>query len=289
MEYVAHIIVMLALYSMLTLSLNIVVGMLGYLSLAHAAFFGCGAYLCAILTKAFGLTFFVALPLALIGTGLVSAVVAVLSFRFRGDLFVIATLGFQLVTRVILNNWTSVSGGPFGVVDIPAPGILGHEVRGTTEFLALVVITAIVVSVTLARLIQMPYGRVLRAVRDDEVVAASLGKNVAWFKVSAFVIAATAAAVPGALYASYTSYIDPSSFGLDESIFILTALIIGGGGNVRGPLAGALVMVLLPEALRFLALPDAAAANLRQVLLGASMVLMMRYRPQGIAGVYAFD
>jgi branched-chain amino acid transport system permease protein len=136
-------------------------------------------------------------------------------------------------------------------------------------------------------LIHSPFGRALRGVRDDELSMKALGKNVTRLKIQAFVISSAFIAISGFLYASYVSYIDPTSFNLDESIFILSALIVGGLGNIRGPVIGALFVILLPEALRFVGLPDSVAANLRQIIYGLALIILMRYRPQGIAGTYA--
>jgi branched-chain amino acid transport system permease protein len=126
-------------------------------------------------------------------------------------------------------------------------------------------------------------------VRENEIAAASLGKDALAFKRSAFAVAGAVASVPGVLFATYSSYIHPTGFGVAESIFILCALVIGGAGNLRGPALGAVLLVLLPEVLRFLAVPDGIAANLRQILYGVAIILMMRLRPQGMAGRYAFD
>lgn len=124
----------------------------------------------------------------------------------------------------------------------------------------------------------------MQAVRDDELAVAALGRNPARIKIQSFFISAAFSGLAGLLYAAYIGYIDPTSFTLDESIFILCALFIGGTGNVRGPVAGALFVILLPEILRFVGLPDALAANLRQIIYGLALILTMWLRPQGIFG-----
>ena len=133
-------------------------------------------------------------------------------------------------------------------------------------------------------LVNSPFGRVLNAIRANERTAQAQGRDTVKFKTWAFFLSAAFTGLAGVIYASYVSYIDPTSFTLDESIFIISALFIGGIGNTRGPILGAAFVVLLPELLRFVGLPDTVAANLRQIIYGLALVLVMFYRPQGIWG-----
>jgi branched-chain amino acid transport system permease protein len=135
-------------------------------------------------------------------------------------------------------------------------------------------------------LYQSPYGLSLKALREDERAAESLGIPAFRQHLSAFVIAGTCAGIAGALFASYVTYIDPTSFSLSESIFIVTLMLLGGTGNIKGPFTGVLVMVLLPEALRFAGLPPTAAPNVREILYGAILIALMFWRSQGLAGEY---
>ena len=136
---------------------------------------------------------------------------------------------------------------------------------------------------------QSPFGRSLQAMRDDELAARSLGLPVRLLKIESFLIASAMVGVAGGMYAAYVSYIDPTSFTLDESILMLSMVIVGGTGNVRGPIIGAAVLIAIPEILRFLALPDAIAANMRLLVYGLLLILMMHLRPQGLAGKYRFE
>jgi branched-chain amino acid transport system permease protein len=136
------------------------------------------------------------------------------------------------------------------------------------------------------RICESPFGRTLRAIRDDEIAASALGKNIYRFKVLAFVLSGAFASVPGALFASYMRYIDPTSFTLMETVFILSAVLIGGAGNIKGPIIGTVFVILLPEFLRFLHIPDTIAPNVRQILYGLFILILMRLRPQGLGGEY---
>jgi len=236
-----------------------------------------------------GWSFFPSFVASIIIVGVIAYLISIPSIRFHGDFFVLATLGFQIIIFSVLYNWFAFTKGPYGIPGIPRPGLLGLEMASTPVFFAFAASLAGLVWFITRRLAKSPYGRALEAIRDDEVAALALGKNVTRFKRSAFCIAGAIAAVAGVLFAGYASYIDPTSFTLDESVFILCVVIIGGAGNMRGPIVGAVVLVLLPELLRLVRMPDAVAANMRQVVYGLLLVLLMRLRPQGIAGKYAFD
>jgi branched-chain amino acid transport system permease protein len=185
----------------------------------------------------------------------------------------------------VLYNWTGVTRGPYGISGIPSVQLFGvWRISGVYGYFVLSTILALIVAFLFHHLKSSPFGRVLTAIRSDELAVAAMGKNTARFKTCAFFISAAFSALAGLLYASYISYIDPTSFTIDESIFILTALFIGGIGNIQGPVAGAAFVVLLPEALRFVGLPDAIAANLRQIIYGAALVAVMFFRPQGFCG-----
>lgn len=289
MSYATHLLTMLCLYAVLAQALNLVVGYGGLLSLCHAAFYGLGAYVSTLLMMNAGWPFGASFAGAVIVTGVLSWLVSFPVSQLRGDFFVLATLGFQMIVFSVLYNWVDVTRGPYGITGIPRPSLFGLSVSTPQAFLAFAALTAALCCGLVWWLTSTPYGRTLQAVREDEIAAGSLGKDAAAFKRSAFALGGAIAAVPGVLFATYSSYIDPTSFGLSESIFILCMLVIGGAGNMRGPFVGAAVLVLLPELLRFLSVPDNIAANLRQVIYGLAVVVVMRVRPQGIGGKYAFD
>lgn len=289
MNYALHILIMISLYVILGLSLNLAVGYGGMLSLCQAAFYGIGAYASTLMMMNAGWSFLPSFVFAVLIAGLIAYLISIPSIRLHGDFFVLATLGFQIIIFSLLYNWVALTKGPYGISGVPRPSLWGLKIVSTPGFFALSLVFAAVVWFIMRRLAKSPYGRTLEAVRDDELAALALGKNVTRFKRSAFCIAGGLAAVAGVLFAGYASYIDPTSFTLDESVFILCVVIIGGAGNMRGPIIGAVILVLLPELLRLVRMPDAIAANMRQVIYGLLLVLMMRFRPRGVAGKYAFD
>lgn len=282
MDYVFHVLILSAVYASLAVSLSLLVGHAGLLSLAHAAFFGLGAYTSSLLSLHFHLPFLVTAPAAILAGVVLSFLIAVPSLRLRDDYFVIATFGFQIVIVAVINNWIDLTGGPLGIRGIPRPALAGLGVSLRTEFVALSLLFLGLTAVIVWRITRQPLGRVLRALREDEIFTASLGKNVFGAKIVAFAVSCALAAGAGTIYAHYISYIDPSSFGISESILIISMVIIGGAGSRWGPILGAVVLVSLPELLRIAGIPGPVAANLRQIVYGVLLVLMMWYRPAGL-------
>ena len=285
MEYVFHIIIMLNIYIMLTLSANLTIGMANLLTMCQAAFYGIGAYIGTYFLMQFNLPFVMIAALVIFFMGLFSFLVSFASVRLKGDYFVIATMGFQLIVYTILYNWTDVTRGPYGIPGIPGVKLFGlFELSGVYAYLILSLILMAVVVFLFHHLVESPFGRTLNAIRADEIMVKAMGRNTVLLKSWAFFLSAAVAGLAGIIYASYVSYIDPTSFTLDESIFIVSALFIGGIGNTKGPILGAVFVVLLPELLRFVGLPDNIAANLRQIIYGMALILVMYYRPQGLWG-----
>lgn len=296
MNYVFHLLIYFNLYAILALSLNLVVGYCGLLTLAHAGYYAIGAYTYALLSQVAGLGFIPAAAGGMIVPAVLSLAVSLPSWRFKGDFFVMVSLAVQALLFSLLYNWFSagapvgslsnLTNGPFGIAGIPRPAILGYRFDTVGSMAALSFVLLGLSALVFWRLKGSPWGRLLRAMRDDELATRGLGKNTRLAKVQAFAFACAFAGLAGVIYASYVSYIDPSSASLDESILMLSMLLVGGAGNFRGPLVGAAVLIAIPELLRFAAIPDAVAANLRLLLYGLLLVLMVHLRPQGLAGEY---
>ncbi|WP_089724050.1 branched-chain amino acid ABC transporter permease [Candidatus Thiosymbion oneisti] len=296
MNYLIHLLIYFDIYVIVALSLNLVVGYCGLLTLAHAGFYAIGGYSYALLALVWGWGFLPAVLAAVLLAAVLSLTVSLPAWRLKGDFFVLATLAVQALVFSLLYNWSNadaplgswsnLTNGPFGIPGIPRPEILGVALTDSRHFVLLATAVAALSAFVVRRLTASPWGRVLVAMREDELAARGLGKNTRLFKVQAIAIASCLTAVAGALYAAYVGYLDPSSASLDESILMLSMVIVGGLGNFRGPIIGALILIALPELLRFLDLPDALAANLRLAIYGLLLVLMMHFRPQGIGGEY---
>lgn len=256
-------------------SLSLSAGYSGLISLAHVGFYGVGAYTAAILSVNYGIPFLVTLPLSMLLSGLVAIAVSVISLRTVDDYFIIITLGIQVAISSVMNNWQRVTRGPLGIPGIPPIKILGISFDSKISFLLLSLFFVGVVWFLLNNITRSPFGRVLIALSEDEIFTKSLGKDVYKAKIISFTISAMFASVAGVLYAHYISYIDPTSFTINESIFILSIVIIGGMRNLWKIALAAVFLVLLPEALRFVGMPNTIAANMRQIIYGAILILVI--------------
>ena len=275
MEYILHLAIIICIYTILAQSLSLVAGYSGQMSLAHAGFYGIGAYTTALLSINFDSPPLLNLVAAMILSGIIAYVVSKVAVRTVDDYYIFITLGIQVVIYSLMNNWQDVTNGPLGIPGIPAFSILGFEFNEKIAFFFLAAFFAGIVWFVLSNITKSPFGRVLCALSEDEIYTKSLGKNVAQAKVVSFVISGMLASIAGVLYAHYISYIDPSSFTVDESIFILSIVIIGGMRNLSGIFLAAVFLVLFPEFLRFIGLPSSIAANLRQIFYGIALIAVI--------------
>lgn len=289
MTYLLHILILIGIYIILAVSLNLLVGYTGILSIAHAAFYGIGAYVVALMALRLQTPFFLNLLIAIIAAILLGIVIGFPSLRLKDDYFIIATFAFQTITFSILNNLVSFTGGPMGLPGIPQPEIFGLKINSHIPFLILTGLLAAFTIWFALKIVNSPYGRVLKSIREDEIFTQACGKNIAGFKIKTFMVSAGLAAIAGAIYAVYITFIDPTSFTIDESIFIISIVIIGGASNVWGSVVGATVLVALPELLRFVGMPNSIAANVRQIMYGGLLVIFMLWRPHGFIGEYSFN
>jgi len=295
MNYALHLLVFFSIYSILTLGLNIAVGYCGLLTLAQAGYFAIGAYGYAVCTVGWGWPAWVGILFAIGLGGVMSFLVTLPTWRLRGDYFVIATLAVQILIHSVLRNWhasgqslgswQNVTNGPFGIAGVPRPEPAALF-DGLPAYALLSLTALIVVFLVCRRLFKSPWGLALKCVRDDELAARGIGHPAHILKAQALFAASATAALAGALYASYTSYISPDMALIDESILLLSMVVVGGAGNLKGPVVGALVLLLVPEFLRFLPLSDSAASELRVAVYGLFLVLTVHFMPRGIAGEY---
>ncbi len=286
MEYLIHIAILVCIYGILGLSLNLVMGEAGLVSVAAAAFYGLGAYGSALLITGFGVNFFLALLVGMVVSGAGALLIGLVLSRFRGDFYVLGTVGFNIIVWSIMLNWQDVTHGPLGVPGIARPEIFGFVFSQNSAFLVLAAAFLLATYGVCAFVTKSSFGRVLNAIREDEEAISVFGYQTSAYKLLVFIIGAMLAAVAGALFASYITFIDPSSFSLNESIFILSIVILGGLGSGRGAMLGALFLIVLPEALRFVGFPPDIAAQMRQLVYGLILILLMLYRPQGLMGTF---
>lgn len=277
-SYQTSIMITALMYVMLGLGLNIVVGLAGLLDLGYVAFFAVGAYFYALMNHHFGVGFWAALPLA----GALAAVFGLLLgfpvLRLRGDYLAIVTLGFGEIIRLILENWNDFSFGPSGIAGISRPGAFGIELtlqEHTVYLYYIMIVLVLLTMLVVSRLRNSRIGRAWIALREDEVACQAMGIDKTKTKLTAFALGATWAGFVGCILAAKTTFINPASFTFMESAIILSIVVLGGMGSIVGVVVGAFILILLPEYLR-------AFSEYRMLAFGASMVIIMVFRPQGI-------
>ncbi len=286
MEYLIHLAILFSIYAMLGLSLNLVVGYTGLLSVAEAAFYGIGAYVTALLLVSSGWNFFLALLVAVLAAGIVALVIGLVLSKFDGDYYALASLGLGVIVYSVFLNWQNVTGGPLGIPGIPRPALFGFTFSDNLSFLILSLVFLGLVYLVSRFVVNSSFGRVLKTIREDEKAVQVFGYRTLDYKLLIFIVSAMIAAVAGSFYASYITYIDPTTFTVESSIFIIAIVILGGLASLRGSIIGAAFLVLLPEFLRFVGFPDEIAAQMRQAVYGLLLILLMLYRPQGLVGEY---
>lgn len=288
MDYVLGLLIIVCIYAILTAALDLLVGYTLLLSFAPAAFVGFGAYASALSATKLGFGFVPALLFAIVFTAAAAALLAIPLLRMRGEYFLLATFGLSMVAGSVFDNWIDLTNGPFGVRGIPRPDILGFTFNSTVKMFALCVIVLAICLFIKWRLVRAPFGIALRAVREDETVAQTIGKDIWRIRLVVFAISAAFTAVGGTLLAYYLRIIDPTLFYFHTTIMMWAALFIGGCGSIPGNILGPAILVLFPEMLRFVGLTGSHTAHVQQGLYGALLVLLAIFRPQGIAGSYRF-
>lgn len=286
MDYIINLAILFSIYAILGISLNLVVGYTGLLSVAQAAFYGVGAYVTAILLTSLGLNFFLSIVIGVLITAIISFLIGIVLSKFSGDYFVLGSLGFNAILFSIFLNWQGLTKGPVGIAGIIKPTLFELSFSSNLSFLILVLVFLALTYLVSRFIARSSFGRVLKAVREDEKAIQVFGYNTLHYKLAIFVISAGMAAVAGSFFASYITFIEPTGFDIMESILILTIIILGGLANLRGSILGALFLILLPEILRFIGFPVDIAAQMRQVVYGILLILLMLYRPQGLLGEY---
>ncbi len=280
--YVTDILTSVVLYSILATALNITVGLSGILVLGFIGFYAVGAYTTALLTAKFALCgFWLALPLSGAAALACGVVLGAPALRLKGDYLAIVTLGFGEIVRIFANNLDSFTGGPNGILGIPRPAIMGWQLASPVAFYLFVLTCLGVTLLIVTRIIGSRYGRAWIAVRENEMAAAAIGIDVFRKHLLSFALSAFFGGIAGSLFAVKQGFISPDSFTFFESVLVLCMVVLGGIGNPAGAVAGAFLLVAVPEMLRDFQL-------YRMLVFGGVMVAFMVFRPNGIMGSLTF-
>ena len=281
--YFIHLTILVGIYLILALSLQLALGYGGLINLGHIAFFAIGAYVSALLTLN-GFSFILAFLFAGIVSAFFGFLLSLPTNRLKGDYLALATLSFTFVVYAVALNWTSLTRGPLGLPGIPKPSIFGINFSSNSNFLILTGIIVLLTYIIIRKITKSPFGKVLEAIRDNELATRVLGKNT--FKIKSIALGTSAffAGISGSLYAHYITYIDPSSFTIMQLIPILSIVIIGGLASLKGTIIATIILVLLPEPLRFIGFPSSIIGPMRQIIYALILLIILIYKPKGLFG-----
>jgi len=276
-SYGVYLMTLFCVYLMATLGLNLTVGYAGQMSLGQAAFFGIGAYHAAILLK-LGWPFFAVLPLAALDCFVVGLALGFPALRVQHHYLAFATLGFNILVYLVMRNEQNLTGGTFGISGIPRPSLLGFSLDGNLAFFYFTFVSVLLLGVVLWWLLRSPWGRAFAALRDNPIRAESLGINITAYTLLAFAIGAACAGIGGVYFAALVQFIEPAPFHVAASLTMLLAVIVGGSGRFFGPVLGTVVVVLLPEWLRFM-------QSWYLAVFGFAVVALMIWLPGGLLSI----
>lgn len=281
--YFIHLAILVGISLILAISLQLAIGYTGLLNLGHIAFFAIGAYTSALLALN-GFPFWLAFLLAGIVALLFGFLLSVPTNKLKGDYLALATLAFTFVIHAVALNWTSLTRGPLGLPGIPKPTLFGISFSSNISFLILTVVIALISYFVIKKIVSSPFGKVLEATRDNELATRVLGKNT--FKIKTYTLGTSAffAGIAGSLYAHYITFIDPSSFTMMQLIPVLCIVIIGGLASLKGTVLATIILVLLPEPLRFIGFPSSVVGPMRQIIYAVILLLILIYKPRGFYG-----
>jgi branched-chain amino acid transport system permease protein len=284
MDFWFSYVTLASIYVLLGLSTNLLVGIAGIFSVSQAAVFGVGAYIVAYCLMHDVMSFLSALAVAALCCIALNILVTLPALRVSGDYFVVTSFGIQLLATAVFTNWTAGTGGANGLPGIPPPDLFGHTLESSGQIVLLCLAAMALGCLMFWLVMRAPFGRLLRAIREDELAVAAAGKDVLAAKVSAAALAGAFAGSAGGLYAVFLSFIDPVSFDLDASILLLTMVVVGGARTLAGSIIGPFLLLALPQVLTLIDIPTTIAAATRQLIYGLLLIVFMLFRPQGLAG-----
>jgi len=273
--YYLRILSFIGIYVILALSLNLINGYTGLLSIGHAAFYGIGAYSSALLTLRLKLPFLIALPLSGLIAALFGYLVGKPALRLKGIFLTLATLGFNIIFVLIMINWDSLTRGPLGIAGIPVPKIFFFQFQTQTGYYYLIFLMVLFTLSSIYRIIHSRFGHALLAIRDEEEAAEVTGVNTVHYKNAIFTLSTFYAGIAGSFFAHYIRFIAPESFTFWESFTVLAMLALGGQGNLVGPMVGAALLIAIPESFRVL-------SDYRMIFYGFVLIFMMLFRREGL-------
>lgn len=289
MDYVISVAILCGIYIILCSSLNLIMGYGGMFNMGQGAFYGIGAYVSALISVNLGLPFLTEILIAGAVAALFGLLIGFPSIRLRGDYLTFCTYGFAVVFYTIMNNWTSVTNGPSGISGVTRnPEIFGVSLSTPLSYLILVVIVCALSIFVFWRISNSPYGKSIEAIREDEHAALACGRNVSSIRVTVFCVGAFFSGIAGVLYAHYTGIVDPSAFSTTTSTLLVSMVIIGGLGSIKGAAVGALLITIIPEIMRFVGLSSTYSKQITNIIYSVLLIVIIYKRPKGLLGKLEF-
>jgi len=288
LQFWINLLIMGSIVAIVASSLNLLIGYTGVFSIAHAIFYGVGAYTTALLSIHWGSSLLVALLVSMVVSALLSVLLALPAARVTGEYFVVASLAFALVAYTVFAQWTDVTGGPAGLVGISRATLFGIDLSSNEAYLALsLTLLVLVVAVLYVIIRRTPLGRSLQALRDDPLAAQALGKNPFRLRLTAVMISSALASVGGVVYAGYVAFVNADTFSDASGVLFMAMVILGGAGTLSGPVIGAFFVTLFPALLEYAELPSEVKGPLEQIIYGAALVILMIVRPAGLTSIFS--
>lgn len=283
MNFFLSFVVLAEIFAIVAFSTNLLMGIVGIFSVAQAAIMGIGAYSFGVL-MAMEVPFPLAILAAIVICAAVNLISSLPSLRLAGDYFIITSFGTQLVATAVFINWSSMTGGATGLSGIPMIEILGKSFVKSGDFLVLSTIALILVALSFWLILRSPYGKLLHAIRLDEIAVVASGRRVLRAKMGVSAVSGAYAGIAGALYAAYISFIDPASFDIHVSVLVVTMVVVGGARSLAGSIIGPFLLMAIPQLLTMIDIPSTLLGPVRQLSYGLILIAFMVWRPQGIAG-----
>ncbi len=288
MNYLLNIAILVVIYSILSASLNLILGYGGMFHMGHGAFFAIGSYVSALIAVRTHLPFLLELLLAGLIASVFGLVIGLPSIRLKGDYLSFCSFGFAVVIYTIAQNWMDVTNGPIGIAGVLRPTILGISFSKMWAYLLLCILVCAACLFIIRRITNSPYGKSIEAIREDETAVYACGRNTAAIRVQIFCTGAFFAGIAGVLYVHFINIADPTSFTTNTSFLLVSMVIIGGMGSLAGSVAGAALIIVVPQLLRLLGLPGFYTEQLQSIIYSLLLILIVIRRPQGLFGKLKF-
>jgi len=276
-DYFIQIVTLIGIYSILVIALNLAIGFTGLVNLGHMVFFGIGAYTSAILTL-HGVPWYIAIFAAGIMASFLGAIIAAITVRLKGDYFAMVTLGLAFIAIAVSRNWISLTRGALGIPGVPA------ILKDNLYYMLFTLAVALICAVLSYMLVKSETGRIFQAIRDDETAVAILGKNTYFYKILSIAISTFFAGIAGSLFVHHIQFIDPTIFGLEFFVVILSMLIAGGLASIIGSVVGVSLLYIISESLRFVVVSPSLIGAVREMLFAVVLIIILLVKPRGIFG-----